>query len=203
MDILELQRQLDTFSSWRKSELMQAQFLAENSKNEAAKKYLCRTWVLIKYAHCDSFLKEASKAYINYLKTNINDNYDSQLFWLIFQGKEKITRSNKKYTSLQNYYSLDSNSKFDAITCPQVFEQGSFKYELLRFFCDWVLQIDYSHADLIQFCQGLKQKRDAIAHGEVSYVEIEADCLPWHHKTLEFIDSFKDSIILNATSNLP
>lgn len=87
MNSLELQLKLDEFSSWRKNELFQAQLLAETSSNNVERRYLCRAWVLMLYAHCDSFLKESTRVYIEYLKANNSQNYNHRLMWLTYPPK--------------------------------------------------------------------------------------------------------------------
>lgn len=203
MDILELQDKLDALSSWRKSELFQAHSLAENAPNEEARRYLCRAWVLIMYAHCDNFLKEATKLYIGYIKVNSHVKYRPELMWLIMKGEQNITEaSEEKYQPLINYHTINKELLFEVIVSKDVLAKRSFKYKSLRFFCDWVLQISYDHQTMNGFCEQLKEKRDAIAHGEESYVHAIDDCLPWHTKTISFIDSLKDSIIQAAQTTI-
>lgn len=57
------------------------------------------------------------------------------------------------------------------------------------------MQVDFNHHDISEFCESLKKKRDAIAHGEQSYVEEISDCLPWHEKTITFMDTLKDALV--------
>lgn len=198
MDILGLQKRLDELSVWRKQELIQAQILVENAQTNDAVGYLCRAWVLIIYAHCDSFLKEAAKVYLEYVKANQSFDYNYKFMWLIMKGKAHLMKGDKHYRSLSDYHSIEDDNFFNAILGDEVFKSGSFQYTQLRFFCDWVLQISYDHTSLQSFCKILKNKRDAIAHGERTYVKIEEDCLPWHKAAIEFIDSFKESLLENA-----
>ena len=72
MNINELLNSLDNLSAWRKKELLQAHSLARNASNNDTIRYLCRAWVLVMYAHCDNFLKESTRTYLEYLKSNIN-----------------------------------------------------------------------------------------------------------------------------------
>jgi len=199
MDILELQVKLDELSAWRKRELFQAKSLAESAENEEALKYLCRAWVLIMYAHCDNFLKEASKQYIEFVKSNSSLNYKPELMWLVMKGKDALTEgSDENYKSLKAYRGESENLFFEVILSPQVFDKRSFKYKSLRFFCDWILQIDFNHQELSGFCNALEKKRNSIAHGEESYIDKIEDCLPWHNNTVNFIDSLKKSLLDNA-----
>lgn len=199
MDILELQEKLDNLSAWRKSELIQAHFLAENAQNKEAKRYLCRAWVLIMYAHCDNFLKEATKLYLSYVKSNSAMNYKPELMWLVMRGKENLTEgAEDNYKSLNDYHGMNHDILFEVILSKDVFARRSFKYKSLRFFCDWILQIQYNHQEIGPFCESLKEKRDSIAHGEESYIDKIEDCLPWHQTTIKFIDTLKDSLLDTA-----
>lgn len=198
MDILELQTLLDRQAEWRKQELTQAYELA-SSAEEKYLQYLCRAWVLMLYAHCDNFLKESSKNYINFLKSNNNPNYKPELIWLIMKSK-MLQESQKQYRSYEDF-SREVPYKFlDEQLLKDIFKEGSFGYRNLRFICDWVLQIKFDHSKLSGFCNSIKNKRDSIAHGEECYVDKEKDCLLWHHKTIEFINSLKDSLITSAAS---
>lgn len=199
MDILELQSKLDQQAAWRKRELFQANSLATYAENEEAQKYLCRAWVLMLYAHCDNFLKESSKHYIDFLKSNENPNYKPELIWLAMKGKEALTMgSDKNYINYDLFSTNSSYRLLDEKLLKDVFDQRSFQYKSLRFICDWVLQIEFNHDELGSFCKGLKEKRDSIAHGEEVYIDKLEDCLPWHETTIKFIDSLKDSLIENA-----
>lgn len=75
MDTTKLQQALDDSLSWRKQELQQAKFLAEEASN-TTRAYLCRAWTLVMYAHCDRFIKEASKLYLSHLKEFPKESYD-------------------------------------------------------------------------------------------------------------------------------
>jgi hypothetical protein len=200
MDILELQHKLDQQAAWRKREIFQAHSLAFNAENEEAKKYLCRAWVLILYAHCDNFLKESSKHYVDFLQSNKPTNYKPELIWLAIKGKDALTDGSidnyKDFTSFSHH---DSYQLLDEKLMKAVFEKSSFKYKFLRFVCDWALQITFDHLSMSAFCRALKETRDSIAHGEERYIDAVADCLPWHEKTIEFIEALKDSLIENAS----
>lgn len=198
MDIIELLNKLDDLSAWRKKELSQAYFLAENARNKDSRRYLCRVWVLMMYAHCDNFLKEATRVYLEYISANLTNvtHYKFELMWLVLRGKENIIHGNESnYKSLDDYFTCNKNIFFEEILIKKILTMGSFKYKLLRYFCDWVMQIKYDHNKLRDFCEKLKTKRDSIAHGEESYIEHIGDCLPWHKKTINFIDSLKECLI--------
>lgn len=203
MDILELQDKLDELSAWRKRELFHASSLAENAKNDEAQRYLCRVWVLIMYAHCDNFLKEASKQYIEFVKSNPSKNYRPELMWLVMKGKDALTEGSlDTYKSINDYNGDNREIFFKVILGPQIFKERSFKYKSLRFFCDWILQIDFNHQELSSFCDALEKKRNSIAHGEEAYIDKIEDCLPWHKNTVDFIDSLKESLLNNAAAHL-
>ena len=200
MDILELQSKLDQQAAWRKRELFQANSLATCAENEEAQKYLCRVWVLMLYAHCDNFLKESSKHYIDFLRLNNNQNYKPELIWLAMKGKEALTVGSEDTYVNYDVFSQTIAYKFlDKKLLKAIFDQRSFQYKSLRFICDWVLQIKFDHDKLNAFCTAIKETRDSIAHGEEFYIDEVKDCLPWHTTTIEFIDSLKDSLIENAT----
>jgi MAE_28990/MAE_18760-like HEPN len=194
MNSLELQKNLDGLSSWRKKELSLARGLAEKEQNEEIKKYLCRAWTLILYAHCDNFLKEASKYYLTYLEGTPLKNYKADAVWLMFRGKDSVTNAaDTKYlkpSSLEKNFQLH----FSAIRSDAVMEERSFSYKTLRFFCDWVLQIQFSYDTKKTFCKTLVKKRNAIAHGQEEYIDNE-DCIKWHEATIAFMDELKDAIM--------
>lgn len=171
MDSLKLQEELDNLTAWRKKELSIAYSLADNETNEDIKAYLCRAWVLIMYAHCDNFLKESAKLFINYLEANNCPNYKAEIIWLIIMGKENATDASENNYK-KNNYSLPAakDDFFKAIRSEYVFNKRSFKFKTLRFFCDWVLQIKYDYNAYNVFCSTFIKKRDEIAHGEKSYV---------------------------------
>ena len=199
MDSLELQQRLDALSLWRKKELSLARDMAENEDNEERKRYLCRVWTLMLYAHCDNFLKQAAKYYIEYLETSRPKNYRTEVIWLMFKGKENATNAaHKKYLSLSSQ-GTNFQSHFTVIKSNAIFEDGSFSYKTLRFFCDWVLQIGFAHDTRKVFCERLVKKRHAIAHGEEEYINDIDDCVKWHEDTFKFMDDLKDSILLSAS----
>ena len=201
MDITVLQNSLDALSAWRKNELLQAHFLAENAETIESKRYLCRVWVLMMYAHCDNFLKEAAKSYLAYVKSTSSIHYKPDLMWLIMRGKDVLTEGKDgNYKSLEDYHKIKNDSFFEVILSDDVFNKKSFQYKLLRFFCDWVLQINYEHGEFSDFCERLKEKRNSIAHGEQIYADVAEDCMPWHEKTIKFMDSLKDSLVESARS---
>ncbi len=198
MDITDLLEKLDVLSAWRKKELLQAQFLAENAENESEARYLCRAWVLMMYAHCDNFLKESAQTYLSYLKCNEEKlaKYKQEVMWLIVKGPNLQKADGGKYKSMNDYF---RNTKFiDEKVTTEILKIGSFNYKLLRYYCDWVLQINFNHEEFQNFCKTLKLKRDSIAHGERSYVSLPADCSPWQTDTIKFIDLLKTSIIDSA-----
>lgn len=204
MHITDLLGKLDALSAWRKKELSQARFLAENAKNEEARRYLCRVWVLVMYAHCDNFLKESTRIYLEYLKCNINKltKYKKELMWSIVKGPNLLGAAENKYKSINDCFQNAKNVFFDENVTSQILTIGSFDYKLLRYYCDWILQINFNHSNFRDFCKVLKDKRNRIAHGEESYVNLPDDCLPWHIKTIKFIDLLKDALIENAISEL-
>lgn len=199
MDILVFQSELDALTSWRKRELIQAHFLAENAQNDEARQYLCRAWVLMMYAHCDNFLKEATKLYLKFSQTAEHSSCKAELIWLTMRAKEIVTdASTENYKSLRAFSAADGWSLIDDGLMREIFNKHSFKFKFLRFICDWVLQVDYGYIVFRDFCDHLKKKRNSIAHGEGSYVDDISDCLHWHEMTITFIDTLKDAIINSA-----
>jgi hypothetical protein len=107
-----------------------------------------------------------------------------------------------KYKSLNAYSRIERWELLDEALINEILGKSSFKYRYLRFVCDWVLQLEYNHQDISDFCERLKAKRDSIAHGEASYVEEISDCLPWHKNTIKFIDTLKDTLVDAARSGM-
>jgi hypothetical protein len=198
VNMLELQRHLDALSAWRKEELSLARALAEQATDSAARRYLCRAWTLMMYAHCDNFLKKATEYYVAYIKDRIPSNYKTDTMWLMFKGKEHV-----KYASHAEYVSPfhqqeNYQTYFSTITSRAVLSERSFSYKALRFFCDYVLQIQFSYPEKRWFCESLERKRNAIAHGEEAYIDDIQDCVRWHEDTIKFMDDLKDAILLSA-----
>jgi MAE_28990/MAE_18760-like HEPN len=199
VNILELQRHLDELSAWRKDELSLARSLAEQATDIASKKYLCRAWTLVMYAHCDNFLKNATQRYVEYIKDHMPTNYRVDTMWLLFKGKEHVTYAGQEYLSpfLQEAHFA---TYFSTITSDVVFKQRSFGYKTLRFFCEWVLQIQFAHSEKKWFCESLERKRNAIAHGEEAYIDDIQDCVKWHEDTIKLMDDLKDAILSAPTT---
>jgi hypothetical protein len=197
MDILELQDQLEQQAAWRKRELFQARQLASSAENDSDRDYLCRVWVLMLYAHCDNFLKETSKHYLKFLKQNKNKKYKIELVWFIVMGKDVLLDSPDQYKNIdafseQNFYDL-----LDEKLISSLYKKKSFDYGFLRFICDWVLQINFEHKNFEPVFKVLKNRRNSIAHGEKTYIDVETS-LHWDRRTIEFIDSLKDCLIEHA-----
>jgi hypothetical protein len=85
-----------------------------------------------------------------------------------------------------------------AIENRAVLSERSFGYKALIFFCEYVLQIQFSYSDKRWFCESLERKRNAIAHGEEAYIDDIQDCVKWHEDTIKFMDDLKDAILLGA-----
>lgn len=133
MDTLQLSNQLDSLSAWRKRELIQAYFLTENAHNDESRRYLCRAWVLMMYAHCDNFLKESAKLYIAYCKANSTANCKLELIWLALRGKENITfGSAEEYRSFDNYSATDRWALINNALMNEIFKKRSFQYKSLN-----------------------------------------------------------------------
>ena len=112
------------------------------------------------------------------------------------RAKENITEgSENNYYSLDDYKNFQNDILFEEKLVKALFDRRSFQYKVLRFYCDWVLQINYDYASMMQFCTRLKTIRDAIAHGEEAYVDQPDDCLFFHEHTIKLIDSLKESMI--------
>ena len=202
MDTIELLVKLDELSGWRKKELIQAQYLAENSSNVESTRYLCRVWVLIMYAHCDSFLKQAASAYFQYLKLNFDSitDYKHDLIWFLTHAENNFIATDKKYKSFDLYMNGDENFFFSDHIVKSVLNNSSFSYKHLRNYCDWLLQIKFPYSEIQFFCRKLKENRDKISHGEEVYIDSPEDCKQWNKDTIDFIDKLKNAIIEKASS---
>lgn len=199
MNPVQLQDALNESLSWRKQELQQARFLAEDA-SEINRAYLCRAWVLVMYAHCDQYIKEVSKFYLLHLKQFPKDSYDYWSVWQAFRAKDLMLHASDgpKYQSILRPFDVDKASLIEAISDKSVLESGSFRYERLRFIADFVLQIQFDYLAYKGFCITLKTKRDEIAHGEQSYVEEVQDCVDWHEPTLSLLDSLTNAVLVAA-----
>lgn len=201
MDILDLERELSASLSWRKLELQQAKFLAEQA-GDSDRPYLCRAWTLVMYAHCDQFVKEASRSYLRYLQHHHRVGYDYWSIWRAFRAKEIMLKAsdgdNFKQVTVPD--KIDKLKLIEAISDGSVIDSGSFNYKRLRFMTTFVLQIDFDFIEYKAFCDTLKIRRDEIAHGEKSVVREVSDCIAWHEPTLRLMNKLTDGV-LNASRN--
>lgn len=196
MNVADLEQSLSNSLTWRKNELQQARFLAEES-NENSRQYLCRAWTLVMYAHCDQYIKEASRLYLHFLKNNPRESYDYWSIWQAFRAKEIMLHGSDGVTFASAFKPRDNDKSYliDAISHKNVLDSGSFKYERLRFITHFVLQIDFDCAEYKGFCTTLKIKRDQIAHGEQSYIDDVGDCIAWHGPTLSLLDDLTSAVL--------
>ncbi|MCB4767414.1 hypothetical protein LGR54_02250 [Ancylobacter sp. Lp-2] len=202
MDLLEFQSSLDQSRAWRKLELSSARSLAENYSGRSEEAYLCRAWTMIIYAHCDQLIKELSKNYLLYLSSNPRQNYDYQMAWFAFYGKESVQHnSDKRYLLCKDASEASKSTRIKELSHKEVIDGGNFKYGRLRFMSEWVLQIDLDHVKYKLFYHSLKTKRDQIAHGENITVDYISDCLAWHEKSIELIDEISDKTLDFASSH--
>jgi hypothetical protein len=174
--------------------------LAQEARNDEEKVYLCRTWVVMMYAHCEKFIKQAAASYVTFVEHNPKDDYRSDVVWLVMKGKENLLKYSASYASIADHNTKNTVASFEEIRTTAR-DKRSFDYALLRFFCDWILQIAFDHAHYMDFCKRLHDERNAVAHGEESSID-EAVCLDFHVKTIAFMDSLKDAMLDSAISSL-
>lgn len=180
---------IDSFRSWRKLELSSARSLAEQYRGRVEEGYLCRSWVMMIYAHCDQALKEISKEYLSFLADHPRDDYDYRTPWMIYFGKEAAHHvSVRRYTLCSDASPQTKAAQLSGIKGDEVFKSGNFKYSRLRFFMEWIVQARFDHQKYKGFCDTLKEKRDMIAHGELYYIKGVDDCLSWHLPAINLID---------------
>lgn len=196
MNIQALESELETSVSWRKQELQQARFLATEA-TDLDRPYLCRAWTLVMYAHCDQFLKETARTYLNYLQNNPRVSYDYFAIWRAFKSKQLMleAKDGDNFEQLINPDNIEKKLLIKSISDKSVIESGSFNYKRLRFFVAFILQIEFSFVDYKGFCNTLKIRRDEIAHGEQSTVQQVSDCLAWHVPTLQLLDGLVDGVL--------
>lgn len=201
MDILDLEGELSESLSWRKHELQQAKFLAEQA-GDSDRPYLCRAWTLVMYAHCDQFLKEASRSYLRYLQHHPRAGYDYWSIWRAFRAKEIMLSAadGANFEQVTIPDQIDKSKLIASIADDSVIESGNFNYKRLRFVTTFVLQIDFDFVEYKAFCGTLKTRRDEIAHGEQSIVREVSDCTAWHYPTVRLMDGLVDGV-LNASRN--
>jgi hypothetical protein len=200
MDLEELQSALSESLSWRKLELQQARYLAENAA-EIDLPYLCRAWTLVMYAHCDQYTKETSRLYLEFLRSNPRDSYDYWSIWQAFRAKQLMLEGSDgpSYESALRPRENDKSKLIDTIVHKTVIDSGNFSYRRFRFIMNFVLQVDFDCVVYKGFCSTLKTKRDEIAHGERSFVAEVSDCVAWHEPTLSLLDSVRDSVLNKAS----
>lgn len=196
MNAIDLEQSLSHSLTWRKNELQQARFLAEES-TEKSRQYLCRAWTLVMYAHCDQYIKEASRLYLQFLRDNPRDSYDYWSIWQAFRAKELMLNGSDgpTFESVLRPRDNEKATLIEAIVHKTVLDSGNFKYERLRFITNFVLQINFDCTEYKGFCTTLKIKRDQIAHGEESYIENVGDCIAWHDPTLSLLDDLTNAVL--------
>jgi hypothetical protein len=195
MNLETLQSSLDDKLSWRKRELTLAYSLALSESNTDNGKYLCRSWVVIMYAHCDQYLKESALDYIDFLRNSDNFNHENIINLIFLKGKDFIQASPKNHYTYQSLYTFQSKPPLDIHK--NFFEKNSINYKNLRFICNWLLLIDFTHDVFETFLLTLVKHRNEIAHGEEKYLDI-SECKYLHDNTIFFLNDFTDSLIKNA-----
>lgn len=199
MDYEKLQEELTESLTWRKHEIQQARYLAENAR-QVDEPYLCRAWTLVMYAHCDQYIKEASRLYLDFLRFNPRDNYDYWSIWRAFRAKQMMLEGSDgpKFDTALNPGNIEKEELIDVIANREIIDGGNFSYKRLRFLVKLVMQIDFDCISYIAFCKTLKTKRDEIAHGERSLISEVGDCVNWHDPTLSLLDGISDAVLRAA-----
>lgn len=194
MNKTELQCALGASLSWRKRELQQARFLAEEA-TDANQAYLCRAWIMVMYAHCDQYIKEVSRFYLEHLRAFPRNAYDYWSVWQAFHAKKLMLSEDdtQKYASVLKPRENNKSDLINAIM--RTLDSGSFEYKRLRFIADFVLQVRFDCPAYKGFCTTLKEKRNEIAHGEPSYVRSVQDCVAWHKPTLSLLQKLTDAVL--------
>lgn len=195
MNLEELQMSLDSKLSWRRQELTLAYSLALNESDIHKGKYLCRSWVVIMYAHCDQYLKESALDYIDFLRHSNNFEHENILNLIFLTSKEFIDTSPENHYTYQSLFTFQSRNPLNIREI--FFKKNSINYKNLRFICDWLLLIDFTHTVFEAFLENLVKNRNKIAHGEEKYLDI-SNCKELHDKTIMFLNDFTDSLITNA-----
>jgi hypothetical protein len=111
MDIVTLQSRVDSFRAWRKLELSSARSLAEQYRGRSEEPYLCRSWVMMIYAHCDQALKEISQEYLAFLQVYPRSDYDYRVPWMIYFGKDSANHVSEKRYILCSDVSPETKAK--------------------------------------------------------------------------------------------
>lgn len=105
------------------------------------------------------------------------------------------------YNSVLKPKDNDKLDLLEVISGKSIIEGGIFSYQRLRFFADFLLQIEFDYVEYKGFCRTLKFKRDQIAHGERSFVNNVSDCVAWHEPTLRLLDEVRDSVLAKAAES--
>ncbi|MCV6575088.1 MAG: MAE_28990/MAE_18760 family HEPN-like nuclease [Cohaesibacter sp.] len=202
MNYEALQQALTASLTWRKREIQQARDLAENARS-IEEPYLCRAWTLVMYAHCDQYIKEASRMYLEFLRYNPRESYDYWSIWRAFRGKQAMLEGSDgpNFDAALNPDSISKQTLINAIANREVIDSGNFNYKRLRFLTLIVMQIDFDCNSYIGFCRTLKTKRDEIAHGERSLISEVDDCAPWFDPTLSLLDGIHEAVLSVASQS--
>ncbi len=77
------------------------------------------------YAHCDQFLKDAARAYVQYLRHNPAPQYRPE--FLLVAINEPVANCYGRYISLQQYIAADHYQKLEQIAA-KIIDNKSFDY---------------------------------------------------------------------------
>jgi hypothetical protein len=209
MDIETLADKLYELSSWRTQEISYALRLADvtlpdtgedkisyDEEESSEVNYLRRSLIVILYAHCDGFLKEATRCYLEYIKHNEPKWHATNIAWIAIKSwQEPAILKEFEIGKLLKKTSTDyiddifttTDRKTGAVTSRGTFEflKKNFSDDFLRKVYSFILQIPSEHAAL---AKSLKLIRDQIAHGE-KVTPSKLQCGQLAEGTLKFLGS--------------
>lgn len=164
---------IDGRSQLRRRELFTfSQLLKSTRKHEVG--ILCRSAIVIAYAHWEGFVKETAAAYVEYVACKslrfdqLSPNFKAIACREILSDASRATKQMSPHLKVVEYFA-DSSSKIIDTSClsPSVIDtQSNLRSEVLENICITV-GLDYTRrwCTYAPFVDELAQQRHAIAHG--------------------------------------
>lgn len=182
----KLENSLDKDISWRTKELinLKNEINSKFERNNQEVSFLIRGSIALIYAHWEGSIKTQLSHYVKFLNNLLRDkyleleNYDDEILDLLFQPTIKILGHNtkeKRLKGIQNFKKLyfdKSILKIDSAEVVTTKSNLSFEVLIELFEKFKIEQLDDIHS---MFIEQLLKDRNAIAHGENRYIEIDEE----------------------------
>jgi len=179
----ELENSLDRDISWRVKELinLQNEIDSKFELNNQEVSFLIRGSIALIYAHWEGSIKSQLSHYVKFLNNLLKEkyleleNYDDEILDLLFQPTIKILGHNtkeKRLKGIKNFKQLYFNQNILTIDSKEVVNtKSNLSFEVLtKLFKNFkIKELDNINTS---FIEQLLKDRNAIAHGERRYTEV-------------------------------